>query len=66
MTNMVMLKVLVSTIGVVLVYAECQTNGGPIKRCCCLGYDNNNFNIKHSGVYIIANFCRVKCSNTRV
>ena len=47
-------------------YAEYQTNDGPIKNCCCLGYNNNNLNIQNSGVYIIANFCGVKCSNTRV
>ena len=47
-------------------YGECQTNGGPIKSCCCLGYNNTYFNVKSSGVYTIANFCGVKCSNTRV
>ena len=66
MTNIITLIVLVSTIGIVLVYGECQTNGGPIKSCCCLGYNNTHFNVKSSGVYIIANFCGVKCSNTRV
>ena len=66
MTNIVMLKALVCTMGFVLVYAECQTNGGPIENCCCLGYNNTHFNTKNSGVYIIANFCGVKCSNTRV
>ena len=54
MTNIVMLKALVCTIGIVLVYAECQTNGGPIESCCCLGYSNTQFNAKSSGVYIIA------------
>ena len=39
---------------------------GPIENCRCLGYDNNNYNVKSSGVYTIANFCGVKCSNTRV
>ena len=42
-----------------------QTNG-PIENCCCLGYNNNNYNVKSSGVYTTANFCGVKCSNTRV
>ena len=45
---------------------ECQLSHGPIKNCCCLGYSNNNFKVKSSGVYTIANFCGVKCSNTRV
>ena len=60
-----LLIVLLSTIGVVLVYGECQTNNGPIKSCCCLGYNNTYFNAKSSGVYTIANFCGVKCSNTK-
>ena len=48
------------------VYGECQPYNGPIENCCCLGYNNNNYNIKSSGIYTIANFCGVKCSNTRV
>ena len=45
---------------------ECQPNNGPIENCCCLGYNNNNYNVESSGVYTIANFCGVKCFNTRV
>ena len=45
---------------------ECQPNNGPIENCCCLGYNNNNYNVKSSGVYTIATFCGVKCSNSRV
>ena len=59
------LIVLVS-VGIVTADGECQPNNGPIKNCCCLGYNNNNYNVKSSGVYTIANFCGVKCSNTRV
>ena len=62
MTNIMLLIVLLSTIGIVLVYGECQANDGPIKSCCCLGYSNTHFNTKSSGVYIIAG---VKCSNTK-
>ena len=65
MTTIVTLIVLVS-IGIVTVDGECQPNNGPIENCCCLGYNNNNYNVKSSGVYTIANFCGVKCSNTRV
>jgi len=65
MTTIITLVVLVS-VGIVLVNGECQTNGGPIVNCCCLGYNNNNYNVKSSGVYTIGNFCGVKCSNTRV
>ena len=65
MTNIMLLIVLLSTIGIVLVYGECQTNNGPIKSCCCLGYNNTYFNTRSSGVYTIANFCGVKCSNTK-
>ena len=65
MTTIITLIVLVS-VGIVTVDGECQPNNEPIENCCCLGYNNNNFNAKSSGVYTIANFCGVKCSNTRV
>ena len=65
MTTIITLIVLVSG-GIVTVDGECQPNNGPIENCCCLGYNNNNYNVKSSGVYTIANFCGVKCSNTRV
>ena len=57
---------MVSAIGIVLVDGECQTNGGPIESCCCLGYNNTHCNAKSPGVYTIGNFGGVKCSNTRV
>ena len=63
--NVMILTVLLSIIGIVQVYADCKNNGGPIKTCCCLGYNNTYFNVKKSGVYIIANFCGAKCSDTR-
>ena len=66
MTNIITLILLVSAIGIVPVYAECQTNDSPIESCCCLGYNNTHFNANSRGVYTIANFCGVKCSNTRV
>ena len=65
MTTIITLIVLVS-VGIVTVDGECQPNNGPIENCCCLGYNNNNYNVKSSGVYTIANFCGVKYSNTRV
>ena len=65
MTTIIILIILVS-VGIVTVDGECQPNNGPIENCCCLGYNNNNYNVKSSGVYTIANFCGVKCSNTRV
>ena len=65
MTNIITLIVLVSSVGIVLVYGECLTNDATIESCCCLGYNNTHFNAKSSGVYTIANFCGVKCSNTR-
>ena len=65
MTTIITLIVLVS-VGIVTVDGECQPSNGPINNCCCLGYNNNNYNVKSSGVYTIANFCGVKCSNTRV
>ena len=65
MTNIMLLIVLLSTTGIVLVYGECQANDGPIESCCSLGYNNTHFNTKSSGEYTIANFCGMKCSNTR-
>ena len=47
-----------------LVCGDCHSNG-LINTCCSLGYSNTYFNTKSSGVYTIANFCGVKCSNTR-
>jgi len=64
MTTIIALVVLVS-LGVVIVDGECQANSGPIDNCCCLGYNNNNYNVKKSGVYTIGKFCGVK-SSTRV
>ena len=64
-TSIIILIVLVS-VGIVTVDGECKPNSGPIENCCCLGYNTNNHNVKSSGVYTIANFCGVKCSNTRV
>ena len=68
MINTIAISILVvSAIGIVLVEGECpKTNGGPIKSCCCLGYNNTHFNANNPGVYTIANFGGVKCSNTRV
>jgi len=65
MTTIITLIVLVS-VGIVTVDGECQPNHEPIENCCCLGYNNNNYNVKIPGVYTIANFCGVKCSNTRL
>ena len=65
MTTIITLIALVS-VGIVTVDGECQLNNEPIENCCCLGYNNNNYNVKGSGVYTIANFCGVKCSTTRV
>ena len=68
MTNSMLLIVLISTIGIAVVYGdgECKIKGLPIKTCCCLGYNNTYFNTKSSGVYtIIGNFCGVNCSNTK-
>ena len=52
-------------LGIVRVDGKCQPNNGPIEKCCCLSYNNNNYSVKSSGagVYTIANFCGVKCSN---
>ena len=67
MANIITLIVLVSAIGIVLVYGECKVNGPPIKSCCCLGYNNTHFNAKQSGVYAtMTHFCGVNCSTTRV
>jgi len=49
----------------VIVDGECQTNGGPIDNCCCLGYNNQTYNKKSSGVYTVGKFCGVENSSTR-
>ena len=46
MTNIITLIVLVSSVGIVLVYGECLTNDAPIESCCCLGYNNTYFNAR--------------------
>ena len=63
---MTTLITLIVVVGIATVDGECQPNNGPIENCCCLEYNNNNNNVKSSGVYTLANFCGVKCSNTRV
>ena len=65
MSTIITLVILVS-LGILLVDGECQKNGEPIDNCCCLGYNNNNYNVKSSGVYTIGNFCGVNGSNSRV
>ena len=65
MTTIIAL-ILVVSVGIVTVGGDCQPNNGPIENCCYLGYNNNNYNVKSSGVYTIANFCGVECSNTTV
>ena len=49
MTTIITLIVLVS-VGIVTVDGESQPNNEPIENCCCLGYNNNNYNVKSSGV----------------
>ena len=66
MTTIYITLIVLVSVGIVTVDGECQLNNGPIENCCCLGYNNNNYNVKSSGVYTIANFCGVKCSNTRL
>ena len=53
-------------IGILAVNGDGQTSNGAINNCCCLGYNNNNFNTKPSKSYAIANFCGVKNSNAYV
>jgi len=55
---------LVVVLGILqLVNGQCQAT---IKNCCQLGYNNNFFNAKSSGVYTISNFCDNSCSTTRL
>ena len=56
--------VVLAAVGVMASDAECSQ--GPIKNCCDLGYNNNNYNAKKSGIYSITDFCGVNCSNTAV
>ena len=56
--------VVLVAVGIVASDAECPRE--PIKNCCDLGYNNNNYNAKRSGIYSVTGFCGVNCSNTVV
>ena len=45
---------------------QCQSNNDPIKNCCCLGYNSNNFNANSSGVYTVGHYYDTAYSYTRV
>ena len=66
MATIITLLGLVIAIGIVLVDGECHSNSGPIDSCCCLGFNTNHFNEKASGIYTVANFCGVNCSNVKI
>ena len=58
--------VLLMAFTVTVVNGDCKVDNGLISSCCCLGYNNNVFNAKRSGIYTIANFCGVIHSYVRV
>ena len=58
--------VVLLSVGIVNGGEQCHEGNGPIKDCCSLGYNNNIFNLKKSGIYTINDFCGVNCSNTAV
>ena len=58
--------ILLLAIGIVVVTAECQKDNAPIETCCCLGFNSTAFNKRKSGVYIMMNFCGVKCYDAEV
>ena len=66
MTTTITTIILLLAIKVVVVLAECQKKNTPIKNCCCLGFNTTVFNKRKSGVYIMANFCGVKCYDAEV
>jgi len=65
MNNIIVLLLFLSSSVIVGAQRNCQNSDGTIQSCCSLGY-NNVFNFKQPGVYTIANFCGMKCSNTKV
>lgn len=66
MTMTVTIVIVLVSVGILAVNGEGQTSSGAISNCCCLGYNNNNFNAKKSATYAIANFCGVKNSNANL
>ena len=58
--------ILLLATGIVAVTAECQKDNAPIETCCCLGFNTTAFNKRKSGVYIMMNFCGVKCYDAEV
>ena len=53
-TSSAITLIVILSVGILMVTVdgECQPTNGPIENCCCLGYNNNNYNAKSSGVYI--------------
>ena len=62
--NDIVAVVVLVAIGIVASDTECPQ--GPIKNCCDLGYNNNNYNTKKPGTYLVTDFCGVNCSKTKV
>ena len=58
--------ILLLATGIVAVTAECQKDNAPIETCCCPGFNTSAFNKRKSGVYIMMNFCGVKCYDAEV
>ena len=58
--------VVLASVGIHVVNGDGQTNNGAISDCCCLGYNNNNFNTKPPSSYAIANFCGIKNSDAKL
>ena len=63
---MIVIVTVVVLVAVGIVASDTECSQGPIKICCDLGYNNNNYNAKKSGIYSITDFCGVNCSNTAV
>ena len=53
-------------LGILTTDGQCQSNNDPIKNCCCLGYNSNNFNANSSGVYTVGQYYDGLYSYTRV
>jgi len=68
-TTVIIALLVITTVRVVVGEEQCQANinnDAVIKSCCCLGYNNTNFNANSPGVYTIGNFGGRKCSKTKV
>ena len=63
---MITIVAVVVLVAVEIVASDTECPQGPIKNCCDLGYNNNNYNTKKPGTYLVTDFCGVNFSKTKL